>query len=73
MLTLYMPYLRARFSSLLRDRFPYLQDQRGIEMLEWILIAGVVTGVAIVVYGVLQGNLQNTINTITGKIDTAAQ
>jgi hypothetical protein len=41
-------------------------------MLEWILIAGVVTGVAIVVYGVLQGNLQNTINTITGKIDTAA-
>ncbi len=54
-------------------RFPYLQDQRGIEMLEWILIGGIVTGVAIIVYGVLQGNLQNTINTITGKIDTAAQ
>ncbi len=69
MLHPYMSYLR----SYLGVRFPYLQNERGIEMLEWILIAGVVTGVAIVVYGVLQGNLQNTINTITGKIDTAAQ
>ena len=69
MLKLYMPYLR----SYLGVRFPYLRNERGIEMLEWILIAGVVTGVAIIVYGVLQGNLQNTINTITGKIDTAAQ
>ena len=69
MLKLYMPYLR----SYLQDRFPYLQDQRGIEMLEWILIGGIVTGVAIVVYGVLQGNLQNTINTITGRIDSEAQ
>jgi hypothetical protein len=33
----------------------------------------VVTGVAVIVYSVLQGNLQNTINTITGKIDAAAQ
>ncbi len=68
MLKLYMPYFR----SYLGDRFPYLQNQRGIEMLEWILIAGVVTGVAIVVYTVLQGNLQGTINTITNKINTAA-
>ncbi len=69
MLHLYMSYLR----SYLGDRFPYLQDQRGIEMLEWILIGGIVTGVAIVVYTVLQGNLQGTINTITNKINTAAQ
>ena len=69
MLHLYMSYLR----SYLQDRFPYLQDQRGIEMLEWILIGGIVTGVAIVVYTVLQGNLQGTINTITNKINTAAQ
>ena len=69
MLHLYMSYLR----SYLGDRFPYLQDQRGIEMLEWILIGGIVTGVAIVVYTVLQGNLQGTINTITDKINTAAQ
>ncbi len=69
MLRIYMSYLR----SYLGDRFPYLQDQRGIEMLEWILIAGVVTGVAIVVYGVLQGNLGNTVNNIVTTIDTAAQ
>ncbi len=68
MLKLYMPYLR----SYLGVRFPYLQNERGIEMLEWILIAGVVTGVAIVVYAFLEGGLGNTINTITGKIDTAA-
>ncbi len=69
MLHLDMSYLR----SYLQDRFPYLQNQRGIEMLEWILIGGVVTGVALTVYSFLQGNLSNTINTITGKIDTAAQ
>ncbi len=69
MLRIYMSYLR----SYLRDRFPYLQDQRGIEMLEWCLIAGIVVGVALTVYGFLEGNLANTLNTITGRIDTAAQ
>ncbi len=69
MLHLYVSYLR----SYLRDRFPYLQDQRGIEMLEWILIGGVVTGVAIAVYGFLETGLSDTVNTITNKIDTAAQ
>ncbi len=64
----YMSYLR----SYLGVRFPYLQNERGIEMLEWILIAGVVTGVAIVVYGTLSGNLQNTVNVITGKIGDQA-
>ena len=69
MLHLYVSYLR----SYLRDRFPYLQDQRGIETLEWILIAGVVTGVAITIYGFLEGNLGNTVNNITTTIDSAAQ
>ncbi len=69
MLKLYMPYLR----SYLGVRFPYLQNERGIEMLEWILIGGVVTGVAIAVYGFLETGLGDTVNTITNKIDTAAQ
>ncbi len=69
MLRIYMSYLR----SYLGDRFPYLQDQRGIEMLEWILIAGVGTGVAIAVYGFLEVGLSDTVNTITNTIDTAAQ
>ncbi len=69
MLQLYMPYLR----SYLGVRFPYLQNERGIEMLEWILIGGVVTGVALTVYAFLEGGLGNTINTITGRINTAAQ
>ena len=69
MLQLYMPYLR----SYLGVRFPYLRNERGIEMLEWILIGGVVTGVALAVYGFLEGGLGNTINTITGRINTAAQ
>ncbi len=69
MLKLYMPYLQ----SYLGVRFPYLQNERGIEMLEWILIAGVVTGVAIAVYGFLEVGLSDTVNTITNTIDTAAQ
>ena len=69
MLKLYMPYLR----SYLEVRFPYLRNERGIEMLEWCLIAGIVVGVALTVYGFLEGNLANTLNTITGRIDTAAQ
>jgi Flp pilus assembly pilin Flp len=69
MLHFYMSYYR----SYLQDRFPYLQNQRGIEMLEWILIGGIVTGVAILVYTVLQGNLQGTMNTITNKINTTSQ
>ena len=69
MLHLYMSYLR----SYLQDRFPYLQNQRGIEMLEWILIGGVVTGVAIAVFGFLEGSLSDTVNTITDTIDSAAQ
>ncbi len=69
MLKLYMPYLR----SYLGVRFPYLQNQRGIEMLEWILIGGVVTGVAIAVFGFLEGSLSDTVNTITDTIDSAAQ
>ncbi len=57
----------------LRDGFSYLRNQRGIETLEWILIAGVVTGVAITIYGFLEGNLGNTVNNITTTIDSAAQ
>ncbi len=64
-----MPYLR----SYLGVGFPYLRNERGMEMLEWILIAGVVTGVAITIYGFLEGNLGNTVNNIVSRIDTAAQ
>jgi Flp pilus assembly pilin Flp len=47
----------------------YLKDQRGIETLEWILIGGLITGVAIVLYpGVLQPGLNGAIGQIVAAI-----
>ncbi len=49
----------------LRDRFYALRDQRGIETLEWILIGGIVTGVAAATYALLQGGLDTAVTGIT--------
>jgi Flp pilus assembly pilin Flp len=50
----------------------YLKDQRGIETLEWILIGGLITGVAIILYpGVLQAGLSGAIGQIVGAITAA--
>jgi len=44
-------------------------DQRGIETLEWILIGGLITGVAVVIYqGALQTGLTGAINSIVAAI-----
>lgn len=46
-----------------------LHDERGIETLEWILIGGLITGVAVVVYpGTLQGQLTSAINAVGAAI-----
>jgi Flp pilus assembly pilin Flp len=56
----------------LRDGPRYLRNQRGIETLEWILIGGLITGVAIVLYpGQLQTGLTNAITAIVAAITTA--
>ena len=55
-------YLRARLST--------LRDQRGIETLEWILIGGIVAGVAFGTYSLLQGGLDNAVNDITNFISS---
>ncbi len=52
----------------LRDRLCYLRDQRGIEPLEWILIGGIVAGVAAGTYALLGGGLDNAVNGITSFI-----
>lgn len=47
----------------------YLRDERGIETLEWILIGGLITGVAIVIYkGALLTGLTGAINSIVAAI-----
>ena len=64
MLHHYMSYLR----SYLGVRFPYLRDQRGIETLEWILIGGIVAGVAAGTYALLAGGLNDAVTDITNFI-----
>jgi Flp pilus assembly pilin Flp len=47
----------------------YLRDHRGVETLEWILIGGLITGVAIILYpGTLQAGLTGVINSIVNAI-----
>ena len=56
----------------LRDRLVYLRNERGIETLEWILIGGLITGVAIALYpGALQTGLTDAITSIVGAITGA--
>lgn len=57
----------------LRDRLFYLRDQRGIETLEWILIGGIVAGVAAGTYAVLQGGLDQAVTDITTFISGQVQ
>ncbi len=57
-----MWYLRDRFCTLLD------LDQRGIETLEWILIGGIVAGVAAGTYALLAGGLNTAVTDITNFI-----
>ena len=57
-----MWYLRDRLCTLLD------LDQRGIETLEWILIGGIVAGVAAGTYALLGGGLDNAVTNITNFI-----
>ncbi len=51
----------------------YLRNERGIETLEWIVMGGLILGMAIVLYpGALQTGLSTAISTIVGAINTAA-
>ncbi len=54
----------------LRDRLCTLLDldERGIETLEWILIGGIVAGVAAGTYALLAGGLNNAVTDITNFI-----
>ena len=59
-----------RLICYLQNRLSYLRDQRGIETLEWILIGGIVAGVAFGTYSLLQGGLDNAVNDITNFISS---
>lgn len=51
------------------QRSRYLRDQRGIETVEWLLIAALIVAMAVLVYpGELQPALQKAIAFISGKI-----
>ena len=50
----------------------YLRDERGIETLEWILIGGLITGVAVAVYNTtLLGGLTTAVTSIVNAITAA--
>jgi len=47
----------------------YMQDEQGIETLEWIAVGALIVAVALVVYpGTLQGGLQTVVQAITDKL-----
>ena len=47
----------------------YLNDEQGIETLEWIAVGALIVAVALVVYpGTLQGGLQVVVQAITDKL-----
>ena len=49
----------------------YLNDEQGIETLEWIAVGALIVAVALAIYpGALQPGLQSVISTIVGKINT---
>ena len=46
-----------------------IRDERGLETLEWILIGGLITGVALAVYpGALLGTLTGAVAAVGGAI-----
>jgi Flp pilus assembly pilin Flp len=46
-----------------------LKDESGIEMLEWILVGGIITGAAVALYvGVLQPGLDGALQQIVAAI-----
>lgn len=50
----------------------YLRNERGIETLEWIVMGGLILGMAIVLYpGALQSGLTTAIGTIVTAITGA--
>ena len=56
----------------MKNLISYLQDQQGVETLEWILIGGLITGVGIILYpGVLQAGLSTVLGTIVAAITGA--
>ena len=51
----------------------YVQDQRGVETLEWILIGALIVAVGIAVYpGTLKPALQGSISTVGSTIEAQA-
>jgi len=64
-------YAEARIVLLERARrvWTVLRDDRGIETLEWVLIGGLITAMALVVYsGSLQGNLVTAVTSVGAAI-----
>ncbi len=47
----------------------YVNDERGVETLEWIVVGALIVAVGIAVYtGALQGQLITAVNAIGGQI-----
>ncbi len=52
-----------------KTTWSYLNDERGVETLEWIVVGALIVAVGIAVYtGALQGQLITAVNAIGGQI-----
>ena len=57
----------------MRKMAAYLRDERGVETLEWIIVGGLIAGVAVAVYSVaMQGGLMDAVNAIVAYVKTKA-
>ena len=52
----------------LRDPLSYLRNQRGLEVLEWLLMAGIIVGAAVGIYSLLGSGLTGAVTKITTYI-----
>ena len=53
----------------MRKMAAYLRDERGVETLEWIIVGGLIAGVAVAVYSVaMQGGLIDAVNAIVAYV-----
>ncbi len=53
----------------LRDPLSYLRNERGLEVLEWLLMAGIIVGAAVGIYSLLESGLTGAVSRITAFIN----
>jgi Flp pilus assembly pilin Flp len=67
------PAILRTVEGAMRRIVDYLKDERGIETLEWIVVGGIIAGVAVVVYqGAFTDGLKTAIDSILATVKKGA-